>query len=525
MSNITLDEMLPLVTREAAARRGTLLTIFVVISMLFLAAAFLWQKKYTSHVRLYADDSKTIELSTIIKGALDEDQVKVAREELLSDNILDQIVDQVGYGTAGMSAIARERVKEEIIKGTQVSNIDNQLLEIVYEHPDPSMAFKTASLFADLFLERTKKASSLEAEETVDFYSDQVEAYRTRLEDAEARLESFRQKYPGVSETTDGNVNQRIVELRRQMEEANLLYAEYDQRRRSLERELRTESSTIAVEYEASQTRNQINAIQAEIDVLRLSYTDDYPDIVRLKQQMQDVIRSAEQQRVSANSNAGGTSTFSINGRNYSGAANLSPVYQQLRSDLARSTAEADQQRSRAQQLKVMLEKEINRSAVSGRVERELAELNRDYTINKEYYEKLLREQEGARLNMSLRREKQGLLYSIQQEANFPVLPTGLRFVHIAAMGLVLSILLPFMYLIVFLKLDPRIRTTSAITDVLELPLLTTVPHMKQKGEKRSFFSRPSVVVGIIVLVVVLYIIVALLKYVLSTASQGGTVA
>lgn len=519
MSNITLDEWVPLLSREAAARRGTLLAIFAGVALLFLITAWFWQKKYTSYVQLHVDTTNAVQVVAGVETALETNQANVARETLFSTDIMDAVLMDVGYISEGSSPIERERIKEDLIKDTEIFNINNQLLEIVVEHTDPEMAYKTADRYAELFLQKSMQTSSRETSEAFDFIVDQVETYRTKLEDADARLESFRKQYPGISATTEGNVDSRIVELRREMEEANLKYAEFNQRRKSLERELASESSTMAVEYAASQTRARVDELQSQIDLLRLSYTDDYPDIIRLKQQIQELIANASNRAPVA---SGGTQSYNISGTLYSGASNLNPVYQQLRSDLSRVTAEAESQRSRGAQLKVMLDQEIKRSAVSGKVERELSELTRDYQINKDLYEDLLRRQESARLTMMLGAEKQGVLYRIQQPANFPVLPTGLRFLHIAAIGLVLALLLPIFYLVIFLKLDPRIRTQSAITDLLELPLLTTVPHMKQPDEKPSLFSRPATVIGVVVLVVALYIIVAIVKYMLAISSQGA---
>ncbi len=508
MSNITLDEWAPLLSREAAARRGTLLAIFATVALLFLIVAFFWQKKYTSYVQLHVDNTNAVQVVADVKTALDTNEANVARETLFSNDIMDSVIDAVGYVDANSSAIERERIKEEIMENTEIYNIENQLLEIVYEHNDPQVAFETATQYADLFLEKSMATSSLETSEAFDFIVDQVETYRTKLEDAEARLESFSQQYPGISATTEGNVDSRIVELRRDMEEANLKHAEFEQRKKSLEREIASQRSTMAVEFAASQTASQVAQLQSQIDLLRLSYTDDYPDIIRLKQQIDEAIASAN------------NNTFNSASADRSLAIN--PLYQQLRNTLTTVTAEADSQRIRAARLKVQLEKEIERSSISGKVERELTELTRDYQINKDLYEDLLRRKESARLTMVLGAEKQGVLYRIQQPANFPVLPTGLRFMHIAAMGLFLGLVLPIFYLVVFLKVDPRIRTSSAVTELLELPLLTTVPHMVQPNEKPGLFSRPASVFGVIFLVVALYIIVAIIKFMMAAAPQGA---
>ena len=514
MSHITLDEMGPLLSREASARRTTLLGIFVAVSLAFLVLAFFWNKKYLSYVQLYVDDSQIVKPLAGIDIAQTSDQANVAREELFSNEILDRVVEEVGHVTPRAGNAERERAKLEIIENTEIYNISNQFLEIAYTHPDPKVAFQTATLFADLFLAKTMKSSATETTEAFDFIIDQVETYRNKLEDAEAKLESFRAQYPGISTSTENNVETQIIELRRDLERTQLEYAQADQRRRSLERELSSESSTIAQDFEKNQLRERIGALNGEIGRLRLDYTDDYPDIVQRKEQVAALTRALNQPSAP-------TQPIVLAGQSY-GGNNASPVYQQLRSDLARTAAEADSLRVRVNQLRTLLDSEIERSSVSTKVERRLTELTRDYQINKELYEDLLRRQESARLSMSLGAEQQGVLYRIAQPANFPYLPTGLRFMHIAAGGIIAASVLPFLWLLTFLKLDPRIRTGSAVTDVLELPLLATVPHMRQANEKRRFFGRPGAIVATVATVCALYVLVFIIKYSLENAGTGG---
>lgn len=172
-------------------------------------------------------------------------------------------------------------------------------------------------------------------------------------------------------------------------------------------------------------------------------------------------------------------------------------------------------------QLQVLLEKEIERSTKTSQVERQLSELTRDYEINKKFYEDLLSQQENARLTMTLGAEKQGVLYRIHQPANFPARPNGLRFVHIVLAGIALATALPFIYLFVFLKVDPRIRTASAVTDVLELPLLTVVPHMVSPNEKTPLFHRPGAIMLTVGVMCALYVVVFIIKYNLEAGGGG----
>nr|MBX2839664.1 hypothetical protein [Gammaproteobacteria bacterium] len=366
MSNITLDEMVPLVTREASARRKTLLTIFAVVALLFLLLAAFWQKQYESYAHIYVDDKSVVAPILDQAPTQERNQANIAKQELFSAEILDKIMLEVPFIDENTGDVERERIRNEIIESTNVQNMNNQLIRIEFQDPDPSVAYRTVELYSNLFLAKTMKTSSDETNEAFDFIIDQVETYRNKLEDADRRLESFRAQYPGLSETGTGRLNDRVLELERELEQTQLLYAQADQRRRSLQRELSSESTNLARQAQADQLRSRISALQGEIDSLRLSYTDDYPDIIRLKQQIGDL----ENQAANPTQSSGGF-----------GATLNSPVYQQLRSDLAAASAEADSLRSKINQLSILKEKEVERSTDSGRVEREYAELTRDYTI------------------------------------------------------------------------------------------------------------------------------------------------
>ena len=515
MSNFTLDEMMPLLNREASLRRGTLLSIFAAVSLIMLVIGFFWKKQFYSHATLYVDNQNIV--GEILKGqatVVQSDKANVAKELLFSNEIMDQILDQGGWVAPGSSAQARERIKYEIIDNTTVRNINSTLIGIGFYHDSPRTAFETTRLYADLFLEKSMRSQSVESNDAFEFIVEQVDAYRGKLEDAEKRLESFRAQHPGARPGTEGNVDERIIELRRELEQTQLMYSEANQRARTLDQELATESQTLQRQYQESRFADQIASLESQISVLRLSYTDDYPDIIRLRQQIEDMKSMAAQER--SRQPSSGTSQINIGNNLYSGSSNLSPVYQQLRAQAAQSKATADSMKSRMSQLRGMLSKELGRAEQSSKTETKLAELSRDYQINKEIYEDLVKRRESARVSVSLNEDKQGVLYRIQEPANFPVLPSGLRFMHIATLGLLLGAVLPFILLVAYLKLDPRIRTASSITDDLELPLLTVVPHMTLPGERSGWLQKRASVVWVVLAVLIIYAVVGVTKY-----SQG----
>ncbi len=512
MSNITLDEIRPLLAREIVSRRGTLVMIFAITALIFLVMAFFWKKSYVSYAQIYVDDQRPVKSLLETDTGNDADQANLAKEELFNSAIMDRILDEVGFADENTSLSERERLVNEIQSDTEVFNINNQLIEILFEHHDPEIAFKTTSLYADLFLDKAMRQSTRETTENFELIVDQVETLRAKLEDSEARIQQFKSQYPGLGAATEGNVETRVIELRRELEQTQLQAAQAEQRSRALQREVDSESSTLARDAVMTQYRNRMFELQSQIESLRMSYTDDYPDIVRLKQQLQDLEFQSQQ-----------AATGSVTG--LAGGNAVSPVFQQLRSDLALTKANAASLRSRANQLQVLLNKEIERSATTSKVEREYTDLVRDYERVKIQYNTLAQAQDDARIAMVVSSDKQGVLYRIAEPANFPQNPDGLRFIHIAVGGLLLSMLLPFAYLILFLKLDPRMRTASSITEVLELPLLATVPHMERRKERKAFLASTAGVITVVASVFVVYVVVALIKFATATNLIGGGVA
>jgi len=484
--------------------------IFAAVALFFLALAFAWKKTYVSYARIYVDDQRPVKSLLETETGQSADQANLAKEELFSAAIMDRIIDEAGFVTANSSLAERERMVNLVQNDTEVYNINNQLIEILFEHHDPEMAFKTTSLYADLFLEKAMRQSTFETTKNLELIINQVETLRTQLEDSEGKIQ---RQYPGLGQSTEGNVENRVIELRREFEKTQLQYAQANQRSKALQRELSSESSTIARDFQASLFRDRIFDLQSQIETLRLSYTDDYPDIVRLNQQIEDIREQAQRAEATATIGSGQNAVSSI-----------SPVYQQLRSDLALSKANTESLRSRMNQLKVLLDKEISRSETTAKVELEYTDLVRDYERVKSQYHEMAQAADDARLAIVVSQDNQGVLYRIAEPANFPQNPNGLRFIHIASLGLLLSLALPFLYLITFLKLDPRIRTQSAVTELLELPLLATVPHMPRARERQPWLSSNVGVASVVATVFVVYVVVAFLKLAASTNLTGGGV-
>jgi uncharacterized protein involved in exopolysaccharide biosynthesis len=161
-------------------------------------------------------------------------------------------------------------------------------------------------------------------------------------------------------------------------------------------------------------------------------------------------------------------------------------LYQQLKQELSQTKTSMEMLSARISEAKHELQGELERGRRVHGGEATLAELTRDYQVNRDIYQDLLRRRENARVSMNLDKEKQGLMIKIQEPAALPLQPSGLRFIHFILIGLVLSVSLPLGVLYLKISLDPRIRVGIAFADKRKLPLLAVVPQLWSSAETQS---------------------------------------
>src|SRR3546814_12972129 len=104
-----------------------------------------------------------------------------------------------------------------------------------------------------------------------------------------------------------------------------------------------------------------------------------------------------------------------------------------------------------------MLAQEIERSGRIAASESSLAELTRDYEVNRDLYQDLLKRRENARVSMNLDAERRRLSFRIQEPATVQLRPSGLRLLPVPGPALILLRVGPSAVSVGFIKLDPRV--------------------------------------------------------------------
>ncbi|ANB17151.1 XrtA system polysaccharide chain length determinant [Dokdonella koreensis] len=499
----TLASLLPIMSREAWRRRVVLAITFAVIALAALVLGVIWKKKYESATTILVQETNIIQ--PLMEGRAVPtgvgDRAAIAREVVFGRKVMTEVLTLGGWLSDSPGPIEQERRIEDIKNATRIASPRENLIRISYTDSDPERAFKVAGSMADLFIKESLEAKERESREAYKFVDSQVQEYHAKLTDAESKLMDYRNKNPDARPGTETDVNARISELRRQTDTAQMEIMELRSREAALVSQLSGESDVSAVQTRESQYRLQLVELQANLDRLLLSYTDQHPDVIRVRHQMADLQEGIRQEQAAAERRRALGGAVAATDEN----AQFNPLYQELKSRLAETRRNIAAIDSRHNASSTMLTAELDRSRRIANSENVLAELTRDYEVNRDIYQDLLRRRENARVSMNLDAERRGLSFRIQEPALLPVQPIGLRFAHFGAAGIGLGLLLPLGLLFLLAQFDPRIRSAERLEQIAGVPVLASVPAYTTSRDRLRDRFRTTLMVLIVLGVAAAY--------------------
>lgn len=359
---ISFEQLLNILVRECYYRRNAIFVVFVVISLTSLAIGSVWPKNYTAFTIIHIDESNI--LQPLMRGAAEttepNDHVANAREIIFGEVIMHQVLTDAGWLESNPSEVDQERLKNDIKKSVSINAVGENLLRIEYVDNEPLRAFTTAKRLAELFIEEGEKTKVQESQSAYNFIDKQVSEYLKKLTKVEEELRAFRSNNPDARPGLENEVSQRITELHQNIEEAKLQLQETVIKRDSMQQQLSGEAAITISQTRETQYRNRIAEAQGQLELLRLDYKETYPDIIRLKHQIEDMkesLRIEIQSREDAKRQAQRTGQMYLDE-----SIMLSPLYQELRSNLSETETEIATLKARINELNKMLENEYARS-------------------------------------------------------------------------------------------------------------------------------------------------------------------
>jgi polysaccharide chain length determinant protein (PEP-CTERM system associated) len=482
MAAIHPEHLRKLLVGELFNSRRAVVGIFAFVALTLVVVGLVWPKGYVASTTILVDEKNIIQ--PLMQGAAVSTEVtdrsRLARETIFGRKVMTQLLTDTGEMKEDFSPEAQDKLFKRLKKQTTISTVTRNVIKIEYRDDDPERAFRTTKRYAELFIDEALGTKAAESKAAFDFIDKQVQEYHTKLVQAEEQLKEFRLANADALPGSDTDIGTRLSVQQTRIEQSTQDLKEAEIKKRSLEKQLSGEAEVATALSREGQYRTRIAELQSQMETLRLSYHDTYPDIVRIRHQIADLTEAIavdRQQRETAKASGRVVIDDSVINN---------PMYQQLKRDLSQTQINIDTLNARISEAKRQMHGALERGKRVHGGEATLAELTRDYQVNRDIYQDLLKRRENARVSMNMDKERQGLTFRIQEPATLPLDPRGLLFRHFLIAALVLGGLIPVGLVYVKLQLDPRVRIGNTIAERNKLPLLAAIPHLWTPGEVQT---------------------------------------
>lgn len=434
-------------------------------------------------------------LGPLLKGiAVDYNVLSIVdlmERTLLSQPNLEKVVrmadlDASGEGTEDLIADLRRRIS--------ITGEGQSLFTIAYTAPHQSVGLKVIQSLINVFVESNLGNSRQDMQSARTFIDQQLNVYASQLDEAEKQMSDFKAKNVGFL-PGDNNYVSKLDASKGELEKTQAELAETQQKREELQKQIASVPKVVdtvsagpgpfgsgpfgsgpmaggpipgGASGVATNPAARVNEIQNKIDQLLLNYTDQYPDVVRLKRQL-EIAKADEKKAEDAAKSQGDAQTSSPNSTTFH-STGPNPVYQQLQLQLVQLDTTIASLQSRVQRDQAEVVKWQSLAAAVPQAAAQMAKLNRNYDVIKKSYDELLNRREAAKIGNDMQTETQAIQYRIidpPHTSPIPVAPNRallISAVFVAAIGSGVG----FAF---FLS-----RIDDAITDFAELSALFEVP-------------------------------------------------
>ena len=208
--------------------------------------------------------------------------------------------------------------------------------------------------------------------------------------------------------------------------------------------------------------------------LLMTKYTDNYPEVIKVKSEIEELKRQIAQAKDSQQRDSG-TETSAIN-----------PIYQQLKEDLAKTDAEIESLRAGSAELS---RQQQAAQGILGRMPKEQEEwskLQRDRNVYQKIYDDLLQKLENARVSKDLELTDKTTTLRIVDPAILPSLPIKPDRVKMIFLGILLGIASGIGSVFGIEYFDHSFKDEDSIESNLKLPVLATIPSIVTEADELS---------------------------------------
>ncbi|SDA29191.1 XrtA system polysaccharide chain length determinant [Sphingomonas sp. NFR15] len=382
-----------------------------IVGWLFVAQI---PSSYESTARVFAQMQTLLPAAVGISPADQQKNLDTVRQTLTSADNLEKVV----RGTDLANTVATDKDVADRVAALQravkITSEQDNIFTISVSQRSPKVARQVVQKLLDLFVEQNLSGDKAETTQTLQFLDQQLAQKQKQLSDAEAKREDFQNRYLGSLPGT-GSIADRMAAARSQMAQVDGDLAAAQSGLAVINGQMAGTPASVpgagGTAGSAGPARARLNAIQGQLsDARARGYTEQHPDVIALKSQLAAAQAAARSEPLVGGSAAAGSSN---------------PLYLQLKANQADKQAQVAALMSRKRQLQGDIDAISAKLTGDSGAMQEQSQIERDYQVLKDSYDKLLSDRESVRLRGQAQSQTDAIKFSVLDQPSAPRVPTS----------------------------------------------------------------------------------------------------
>src|SRR5512143_1159690 len=369
----------------------------VVVAWLVCIVGWTWvmmiPDRYEASARVYVDTQTLLKplLSGLAVEPNVEQQIKMMTRQLVSRPTLEKVARMTDLDIKAKTPEQTEAMLDGLASKISIADAGREnLYTISYQDASAELAKKVVQSLLTIFVESSLGKTRQDISSSQRFIEEQLQQYQQKLVDAENALKEFKQKHIGTMPGQGGDYYAKLAEMSGMLRQAQLDQQEAVNRRNQLKRQLADEDPELTAAAAAASTDTEIDgriqALQKQMDQLRLQYTDLHPDIQATKRLIEQLQAQKKADQAGRAADPAGTRI-------------QNPVYQQLTLAIAEADATVASLSARVAEYQRRFGELRNASNMIPEVEQQYTQLMRDYDVYRQNYDALLKRRESVTMS------------------------------------------------------------------------------------------------------------------------------
>jgi polysaccharide chain length determinant protein (PEP-CTERM system associated) len=465
------------------------------VAVIGWAVVYKLPNDYQASARVYVDTQSI--LKPLLSGMttlpnLDQ-QVVFMRRTLISRPNVERVMRMVDLDVKTSSAKDHEGVVNELMDKIKIIGTErDDIYTITYNNSNPKLGKDVVQSLLTIFVEGSFGGKKQDSEKAVQFIDDQIKSYEEKLATAETAMKDFKIRNMGLLPRQGTDYSGKIAEMSDLLNQARLELVEAEGARNAIKRQIAGDDpapvtgTDVADPLDSNpELEGRIQTVNKQLDGLRLQYTEEHPDIIGAKRLLAQLETKKKEEAKKHK-------------RSADPGANYSPMLQQMNVALSVAEARVASLKARVDELGARTNRMRGQSTAAPEVEAQLAQLNRDYEVNRSNYQKLVERRESAKLSGDLSSATDMLTFRVIDPPTVPLSPSGpnrprlfsLVFAGALVAGLVVALLMS--------QVRPTFLSQSSLREVTGVPILGTIgmnwtTEQKVKRRRRLYAMGASV--------------------------------